>query len=209
MTKTVLLIDYDPRSISRLRSLLNAAGYHTVVAHDGAQGREEFERISPHLTLIQDLLPKGHGFQVCRELKETEHGRMRPIVLLTAPRSGGRRHELLATKCDDFVEKPFDDETLLRTVRQIIPPEPCSIKKTKAQKDIDDSQSVAAAAIVTPGIPVEFTEGDLGSRLDDMFLGPVAADSPAEEKKVETAPKNGTAKRRSLRSLFGLSAREV
>ena len=203
MTKTVLLIDYDPRSIARIRSLLNAAGYHTIVAHDGAQGLEEFERASPHLTLIQDLLPKGHGFQVCRELKETDHGRMRPIILLTAPRSGGRRHELLATKCDDFVEKPFDDDTLLRAVRRIIPPEPVSTRKAKAQKGLENA--VAAAAVAAPGIPVEFTEDDLGSRLDDMFLGPVSPEQP--EDKAEIAPKNGTVKRRSLRSLFGLSPR--
>ena len=200
MTKTVLLIDYNPRSISRIRSLLNAAGYHTIVAHDGAQGIEEFERSSPRLTLIQDLLPKGHGFQVCRDLKETEHGRSRPIVLLTAPRSGGRRHELLATKCDDFVEKPFDDETLLRIVRRIIPAELGSTKNNKTQVGMSADGFAAVTTIVAPNIPVQFTEDDLGS-LDDLFAGPA---SPKTVEVVEAAG-NGrvNGKRRSLRSLFG------
>lgn len=206
MTKTVLLIDYNPRSISRIRTLLNGAGYHTIVAHDGAQGIEEFERTSPRLTLIQDLLPKGHGFQVCRDLKETEHGRSRPIILLTAPRSGGRRHELLATKCDDFVEKPFDDETLLRTVRRIIPPEPGSTKNNNTQAGMSAGGFAVATTIVSPDIPVQFTEDDLGS-LDDMFARP----APAKTEEVVAAAGNGrtNGKRRSLRSLFGFRTKEA
>jgi len=89
------------------------------------------------------------------------------------------------------------------STNRIIPPEPVSTRKAKAQKGLENA--VAAAAVAAPGIPVEFTEDDLGSRLDDMFLGPVSPEQP--EDKAEIAPKNGTVKRRSLRSLFGLSPR--
>jgi len=117
---TVLLIDYDPRSIARLRSLLTNAGYRTIIAHDGLAGIETFENDPPDLTLVQDLLPKKHGFEVCKHLKETKHG-LRSAVLVLVSVRGGRARELRQCKCDGFVRKPFEDEELLARVRAFLP----------------------------------------------------------------------------------------
>jgi len=202
MARTVLLIDYSPRSISRIRTLLQETGYRTIVAHDAAEGMAEFRNATPELTLIQDLLPKGHGYEVCRELKDSEHGHRSPVILLTAPRSGGRRHELLQTRCDDFVEKPFTDEALLTAVRKILPAElvPAAPAVAMAQAV---AQPVASAAVPVPlaAIPVEFTVDDIGAALDMILPGPPKKkEEPIKVEAVVAEPKNG--KRRSLKTLL-------
>lgn len=206
MAKTVLLIDYDPRSIARIRTLLTTAGYRTLIARDAEQGRQEFERATPNLTLIQDLLPKGHGYEICRELKDTAHGQNSPVVLLTARRGGGRRHELLQTKCDDFVVKPFTDEGLIDTVRRIAPPEMPTRKsgETEATATLAAASCPSVAGSGAAGIPVEFSEDDIGSRLDEMFARPTPA-VPPEQPVAVARPTNG--KRRSFLSRFGLASR--
>ena len=206
MARTVLLIDYSPRSISRIRTLLQETGYRTIVAHDAAQGMEEFRKAMPELTLIQDLLPKGHGYEVCRELKDSEHGHRSPVILLTAPRSGGRRHELLQTRCDDFVEKPFADAALLAAVRKILPVEVVSAAPSPARVQAV-AQPVASAAVPAAApppmvaIPVQFTDDDIGAALDMILPGPPKKrEEPIKVEEVVAEPKNG--KRRSLKTLL-------
>jgi len=208
MARTVLLIDYSPRSISRIRTLLQETGYRTIVAHDAAEGMAEFRNATPELTLIQDLLPKGHGYEVCRELKDSEHGHRSPVILLTAPRSGGRRHELLQTRCDDFVEKPFTDEALLTAVRKILPVELVSAAPKRAVARAQAvAQPVASAAVPAAApapmaaIPVEFTDDDIGAALDMILPGlPEKKEEPIKVEEVVAEPKNG--KRRSLKALL-------
>jgi len=206
MARTVLLIDYSPRSISRIRTLLQATGYRIIVAHDAAEGMEEFRNAMPELTLIQDLLPKGHGYEVCRELKDSEHGHRSPVILLTAPRSGGRRHELLQTRCDDFVEKPFTDEALLTAVRKILPAEVVSAAPAVAMaqavaRPVASAAVPAGVPVPVAAIPVEFTADDIGAALDMILPGPPEKkEEPIKVEEVVAEPSNG--KRRSLKTLL-------
>ena len=71
---TILLIDYDPRSIEHIRGLLSAAGHRVEVAKNGLAGLESFREHEPSLVLVEAMLPKKHGFEVCQEIKDSEHG---------------------------------------------------------------------------------------------------------------------------------------
>jgi CheY-like chemotaxis protein len=209
MARTVLLIDYYPRSISRIRTVLQSSGYRVVVAHDADEGVKEFGKCEPDLTLIQDLLPKGHGYELCRELKESGHGQRTPVILLTAPRSGGRRHELLQTRCDDFVEKPFTDDGLLAAVRKILPDSEMTpaIPAAAAQSATQPASSLAAPATAPAAapIPFELTADDIGAALDTILPGPRKkkedAQEPATVKDAAAEePENG--KGRSLKNIL-------
>ncbi|MBZ5639888.1 MAG: response regulator [Acidobacteriia bacterium] len=120
MNVTVLLIDYDPCSICRIRGLLSSLGIQPIVARDGVAGIAAFKRYLPDLTLIQDLVPRKHGFEVCKELKATEDGRRSAILLLADVRNG-RRYAALATGCDDFVSKPINGRILVAKIRKLLP----------------------------------------------------------------------------------------
>jgi two-component system response regulator MprA len=120
MPKIVLLVDYEPRSIDSIRRWLAILRVHLVLATDGEAGAREFHRTLPDLTLIQDVLPKKSGVELCRALKDTPSGERRPIILLTSTRNGGASR-VLASHCDDWIEKPFDAAMLLTKVRKRLP----------------------------------------------------------------------------------------
>jgi DNA-binding response OmpR family regulator len=116
---TILLIDYEPRSISKLTALFEQAGYRVEVARDGFAGIDAFEKLQPDLTFVEAMLPRKHGFEVCQALKRRPHGKNSLVFIITAVYKGRRyrwqaRHEF---GCDEYIEKPIDDERLLETVR--------------------------------------------------------------------------------------------
>jgi DNA-binding response OmpR family regulator len=120
MAKTVLLVDYDPRSIDAIRRSLATVGLRLLLATDGEVGEREFHRARPDLTLVQDVLPKKLGIDLCRDLKSSPIGHDGPVILLAYVRHGGR-HRVLSSRCDDWIEKPFDEPTLLAAVRKFLP----------------------------------------------------------------------------------------
>jgi CheY-like chemotaxis protein len=115
---TVLLIDYEPRSIDRSKRPLAAAGYRVEVATDGIAGVEAFGRLKPDLVLIEAMIPKKHGFEVCQDLKKTPQGKRTPVLITTAVYKGRkyRSQALHLYGCDDYVEKPLPDEQLVTTI---------------------------------------------------------------------------------------------
>ena len=116
---TILLIDYDPGNISKLTTLFEREGYRVEVARDGFSGIDKFLESRPDLALVEAMLPRTHGFEVCQTLKRTPHGKNSLVFIITAVYKGRRyrwqaRHDY---GCDGYIEKPISDEALLETVR--------------------------------------------------------------------------------------------
>ncbi|MCP3981231.1 MAG: response regulator [bacterium] len=119
---TILLIDYEPRSITTIQGPLEAAGYAVATATDGVAGMEAFAELKPDLTLVEAMIPKKHGFEVCKELKQSEHGRNAPVIIITSVYKGRRyrnqaKHQY---NCDAYLEKPIEDRVLLQTVHEFL-----------------------------------------------------------------------------------------
>lgn len=123
---TILLIDYEPRSIERFRDPLIGAGYGIEIATDGVSGIEAFHRLNPDLVLVEAMIPKKHGFEVCQELKRTPHGRKTPVIITTGVYKGRkyRTQALHIYGCDEYIEKPIAPEHLLEIVGKFLKPGP-------------------------------------------------------------------------------------
>jgi CheY-like chemotaxis protein len=76
---------------------LTAAGYRVEIATDGIAGVEAFTRLNPDMVLVEAMIPKKHGFEVCQELKRTPHGRRTPIIITTGVYKGGSTARKLCT----------------------------------------------------------------------------------------------------------------
>ena len=169
--RTVLLIDYEPRSIEDTRRPLEEAGYSVEIARDGIAGLEAFHRVHPDLVLVEAMLPKKHGFDVCLEIKTSAAGKDIPVVITTGVYRGRkyRNQALQNFGCDEYLEKPFTDDALLEACNRFI------------AADIDDHASDPAmplaadpgdvAARKEPGaLDLErMTEDEISSRLDSLL----------------------------------------
>jgi len=166
MSQRILLIDYDPRSIGRIRRLLRADGYEVHIAKDGLVGIDAFRRLEPGLTLVQDLLPKRAGEEVCQVLRDLAYGRYDAALVLIVPTCKKRKLQQDAPWYDDVLVSPFDDDTLMSVVRRL------------AGEVMADPPVRTDTAATSPPIPVELDDVEISSTLDALLGGP-QADDPA------------------------------
>lgn len=188
---TILVIDYEPKSIQRLRGTLERAGFKVVVAKDGVSGIETFHRIKPDLTLIEAMLPKKHGFEVCQELKKTPHGKASPILIITSVYKGRKyRSQALALGCNEYLEKPLSDEHLLSSVRNHL-----------GVKTEEDEQAAASEAADDAVVIVSDEDNDLERHLDSILTkeprGSIDEIEPVNEGQVVPFDPSRSRKRRS------------
>jgi DNA-binding response OmpR family regulator len=178
---TILLIDYNPRSVDSLKAPLEKAGYRVAVAGDGLSGIRAFHDLKPDLTLVEAMLPKKHGFEVCREIKETEQGRGSPVLILTGVYRGHkyRSQALHQYGCDRYLEKPLSDESLLAAVRSFLPEQMPAAARVTHVEPIDSrvvrpagpSAAEPAVATTTGGVRPGSAEMEILDQLDNLFSG--------------------------------------
>jgi len=192
--RTILLIDFDSASIDRATSSLQNAGYRVEVARDGVAGIEAFQRVKPDLVLIEAMIPKKHGFEVCQEIKKTEVGRCIPVLITTAESKGSRfvNDAIKIYGCDDFFEKPIEEEELLAACRRFLCDEDIGEESAGLESLTEDEivkrldvlldESLEASSGPLEGLPVseghdepptqrEIEEEDLLSFCDRVFSG--------------------------------------
>ena len=118
MGKKILVVEDERNIVDILTFNLQREGYDTLEALDGAAGlRLALER-DPDLILLDLMLPKMDGFQVCRTLRE--QGRATPIIMLTAREEETDKVLGLELGADDYITKPFSMRELLARVKSNI-----------------------------------------------------------------------------------------
>jgi DNA-binding response OmpR family regulator len=106
----VLVVEDEP-SIARLMSLnMERLGLEVRVAGDGEQALEDFELFDPHLVLLDIVIPKLDGAQVCRRIREKSGV---PILIVTGRDAPHEELSFLSLGADDFIVKPFDVHVLM------------------------------------------------------------------------------------------------
>ena len=105
MSNKILIVDDDVNICELLRLYLEKDGFETVVANDGEKAVEFSAKYNPDLILLDIMLPKLDGWQVCREIRKTSAV---PIIMLTAKGETFDKVLGLELGADDYVTKPFD-----------------------------------------------------------------------------------------------------
>ena len=112
--KTVLIVEDEKNIVDILRFNLQREGYRTVEAYDGADGLEKARKENPDLILLDVMLPKMIGFDVCRTLRE--EGNNVPVIILTAREEEADKVSGLEIGADDYITKPFSMRELIARV---------------------------------------------------------------------------------------------
>jgi len=181
--QTILLIDYDPVSIGRTTTPLTKAGYQVEVAKDGISGLAAFERTKPALVLVEAMLPRKHGFEVCQEIKAKPEGKSTPVLITTAV-CRGRKYRMDALQiygCDEYIEKPIADDELVSIITRFI--DEAKQARNEVREDLSDAIDVAAVDV--PAAIESMDDDELEAKIDALLMG---GDTPAESEKTATPP---------------------
>ncbi len=117
MSTKILVIDDDQNICELLRIFLENEGYKVKSAGDGAEGIALFKVYEPDLVLLDIMLPKKDGWQVCREIREMSQ---KPIIMLTAKGEVFDKVLGLELGADDFIVKPFDTKEVSARVKAVL-----------------------------------------------------------------------------------------
>ncbi len=114
MEKTILVVDDEKPIADILQFNLIKEGYKVVCAYDGEEALEKVEEVQPDLMLLDIMLPKRDGMEVCREVRKKYDI---PIIMLTAKDSEIDKVLGLELGADDYVTKPFSTRELIARVK--------------------------------------------------------------------------------------------
>ncbi len=125
MSAHIAIIDDDRVSSSMLEKLLSEKGYRVVKAFDGEKGMKLVREERPRLVICDMLLPKIHGADLCRKIKDDPELKETMVVLITAVYKGATsRIDIKSYGADNYFEKPINTKELLGWVEKNVPPEP-------------------------------------------------------------------------------------
>ncbi len=113
----ILIVDDDKNISELLRLYLQKEGYTTVMAHDGEEGLKMFETEKPELVLLDVMMPKMDGWEVCRKIRANSNV---PIIMLTAKGETFDKVLGLELGADDYVVKPFDPKEINARVKAVL-----------------------------------------------------------------------------------------
>lgn len=113
----ILVVDDDLNICELLRLYLTKEGYDVVIANDGMSAVTTFQEESPSLVLLDIMLPKLDGWQVCREIRKFSET---PIIMLTAKGEVFDRVLGLELGADDYVVKPFDTKEIVARIKAVL-----------------------------------------------------------------------------------------
>ena len=113
----ILVVDDDVNICELLRLYIERDDYQVIIANDGEQAVELFNREQPDLVLLDIMLPKMDGWQVCKEIRKTSN---RPIIMLTA--KGELFDKILGLElgADDYIIKPFEAKEVIARIHAVL-----------------------------------------------------------------------------------------
>jgi DNA-binding response OmpR family regulator len=120
MTHKVLIADDEPNIVISLEYLMKRAGYDVSVARDGQEAIDAIRRERPRLVLLDVMMPKKSGYDVCQELRADEQLKDTLVLMLTAKGRDTDIDKGLGVGADAYMTKPFATKELVAKVAEML-----------------------------------------------------------------------------------------
>ncbi|WGM31268.1 phosphate regulon transcriptional regulator PhoB [Brevundimonas sp. NIBR11] len=120
MQPYILVMEDEDALATLLQYNLEKEGYDVVVAADGEEGLVQIDERQPDLVLLDWMLPKVSGIEVCRRIRGRPETRNLPVIMLTARGEESDRVRGLDTGADDYLTKPFSMTELIARIRAVL-----------------------------------------------------------------------------------------
>lgn len=115
----ILVVDDSWTDLTLIATSLRESGFDVVIAADGEEALEKVGTERPQCVVLDVVLPKLNGFQVCRKLKQNELSRNIPVILISGKNTPLDKKWGLQQGADMYITKPFDKDELLMGVRSL------------------------------------------------------------------------------------------
>ncbi len=110
----ILIVEDDLQIQTLIRDYVNASGYIAVTASDGEEALMKFDSEKPQLALLDIILPKIDGFELCRKIRNESNI---PIIMISSKKEDTDKILALGLGADDFIEKPFSPRVLIAKIQ--------------------------------------------------------------------------------------------
>jgi two-component system, OmpR family, alkaline phosphatase synthesis response regulator PhoP len=120
MTKSILVVEDEPNIVLSLQFLMKQAGFDVRVARDGEEALREVESRAPDLILLDVMIPKRDGYDVCQTIRANPDWGYIYIIMLTAKGREVDREKGISLGANDYVTKPFSTRDLTEKVKQLL-----------------------------------------------------------------------------------------
>jgi len=148
----ILVADDDDANRELLSTLLSAEGYKVVCAPDGQQALARVDSDSIDLALLDVVMPRPTGFELCQAMKSKPETRLIPVILLTSLNSDHDRIHGIMCGADDFLNKPVNKHELLARVHSLL-------RLKHFTDELDNAESVLFSLALTIEAKDPYTEG--------------------------------------------------
>ena len=149
--KKILIVDYDAKNLESLEELFSSYKLEVITATDGQMAYEKYKSESPHLIVLEAMLPKIHGFDLTQKIHKESKGQV-PIVIVTGLYKGAqyRNEAIRSFGAADYFEKPYEQEELVRAVFNLLHdevnieeelPHPDDVLKLLEEEDDDGKEA--------------------------------------------------------------------
>ena len=113
----ILVVDDDTNICELLRFYLTKEGYQVTTANDGEEGLEKFNQLKPDMVLLDVMMPKMDGLEVCRRIRKLGNT---PVMMLTAKGETFDKVLGLELGADDYMVKPFDTKEVVARIKAVL-----------------------------------------------------------------------------------------
>ncbi|MGN0517061.1 response regulator transcription factor [Eubacterium sp.] len=161
MANKILVVDDDLNICELLKLYLENEGYMVFTANDGQEAVDTFQNKTPDLVLLDIMLPKKDGWQVCREIRKISSA---PIIMLTAKGETFDKVLGLELGADDYVVKPFDAKEVMARVKAVL-------RRTNGESENTENEK---KTVIYDNLEINITNYE-------MKVKGVAVDTPPKE----------------------------
>ena len=120
MSKTILIVDDEAYIVTSLEYVMQSAGYEVAVAYDGEEALQKVAETVPALVILDLMMPKLDGFEVCEKIRQNPLWKDIRIIILTAKGRDIERKKGMYLGADDYMTKPFSTRDILHRVNELL-----------------------------------------------------------------------------------------
>ena len=167
-TSRILITDDNEQNCELLEAYLAGSDYEIAMAFDGQEALDKIAEVQPDIILLDIMMPRKSGYEVCKELKDDESTAGIPILMVTALNEMGDIEKAVNAGCDDFLTKPVNRLELTTRVKSLLRVRHLTSERDRLLAYLDEMDAAESPRDESTESSDDDESGDDDAELDDQ-----------------------------------------